>query len=73
MNLAPIIHSAVMGGSREVQEQGERTLVALRQGNPALFLLECSQLTMDERLDELIRQSAATVLGRSFMLTVRDT
>jgi hypothetical protein len=30
MNLAPIIHNAVMGGSKEAQEQGEHALIALR-------------------------------------------
>jgi len=70
MNLAPIIHNAVLGGSAEAQEQGERALIALRQSNPDLFLVECSRLTKDEKLDELVRQSAATVLSLSLMLKV---
>jgi len=47
MNLVPIIHNALLGGSKESQEQGERALISLRQSNPEQFLVECSRLTKE--------------------------
>lgn len=70
MNLAPIIRDAVNGATKEAQELGERTLMTLRKSNPGVFMLELSRLTKDEKLDELLRQSASTLLGLSAVIKV---
>ena len=69
--LARIIGSALTGGANpEQQKQAEAALVRLREQDPFGFFNECANILYNENNEDILRQSAATVLSRSAITKV---
>lgn len=69
MNLSWIIQQAVLG-DKQRQAEAEAAIVSLRNQNMEQFMLECAVITNSETENEVARQTAATILGRSLFLKV---